>query len=36
MYIYVCVCVCVCVCDLIQLNQSWEEFHQDKKATVNI
>ena len=30
-YIYMCVCVCVFVYYSVQLNRSWEEFHQDKK-----
>ena len=36
MCVCVCVYVCVCVCVYysVQLNRSWEEFHQDKK-TVN-
>ena len=28
----VCVCVCVCVYYLVQLNRSWELFHQDKNS----
>ena len=41
-YIYMCVCVCVCVwvcvCVYysIQLNQSWEQFLQDKKIKESI